>query len=36
MNHPFLDGNKLIGHVAADIFLIVNLLFTQGNNLLNT
>ncbi len=24
MNHPFLDGNKRIGHAAMEIFLILN------------
>lgn len=23
-NHPFVDGNKRIGHAAAEVFLIVN------------
>lgn len=24
MNHPFMNGNKLTGHAAAEIFLILN------------
>ena len=24
MNHPFVDGNKRIGHAAMEIFLILN------------
>lgn len=24
MNHPFLDGNKRIGHAAMEIFLVLN------------
>lgn len=24
MNHPFLDGNKRIGHAAMETFLILN------------
>jgi death on curing protein len=24
MNHPFVDGNKRIGHVAMEVFLILN------------
>ena len=24
MNHPFIDGNKLIGHAAMETFLILN------------
>jgi death on curing protein len=23
-NHPFLDGNKRIGHAAMEVFLIIN------------
>jgi len=23
-NHPFVDGNKRIGHAAAEVFLVVN------------
>ena len=24
MNHPFMDGNKRIGHAAMEVFLILN------------
>jgi death-on-curing protein len=24
MNHPFVDGNKRVGHAAAEVFLILN------------
>lgn len=24
MNHPFLDGNKRIGHAAMEVFLMLN------------
>lgn len=24
MNHPFVDGNKRVGHAAMEIFLILN------------
>ncbi|MDA0265597.1 MAG: type II toxin-antitoxin system death-on-curing family toxin [Cyanobacteria bacterium] len=24
MNHPFVDGNKRIGHAATEIFLVLN------------
>lgn len=24
MNHPFIDGNKRIGHAAMDLFLVLN------------
>ncbi len=24
MNHPFVDGNKRIGHAAVETFLILN------------
>lgn len=24
MNHPFIDGNKRIGHAAMEVFLILN------------
>ena len=24
MNHPFLDGNKRVGHAAMETFLILN------------
>lgn len=24
MNHPFVDGNKRIGHAAMDVFLLMN------------
>lgn len=24
MNHPFLDGNKRVGHAAMEIFLVLN------------
>jgi death-on-curing protein len=24
MNHPFLDGNKRVGHAAMDVFLVLN------------
>jgi death on curing protein len=24
MNHPFLDGNKRIGHAAMEVFLVLN------------
>jgi death-on-curing protein len=24
LNHPFLDGNKRIGHAAMEVFLLVN------------
>ena len=24
MNHPFVDGNKRIGHAAMEVFLILN------------
>lgn len=24
MNHPFLDGNKRVGHAAMEVFLILN------------
>lgn len=24
MNHPFIDGNKRIGHAATEIFLVLN------------
>ena len=24
MNHPFVDGNKRIGHAAMEVFLVVN------------
>lgn len=24
MNHPFVDGNKRIGHAAMDVFLVMN------------
>ena len=24
MNHPFVDGNKRVGHVAMETFLILN------------
>lgn len=24
MNHPFVDGNKRVGHAAMDIFLVLN------------
>lgn len=24
MNHPFVDGNKRVGHAALEIFLVVN------------
>ena len=23
-NHPFLDGNKLVGHLAMEMFLVLN------------
>ena len=24
MNHPFIDGNKRIGHAAMEVFLVLN------------
>jgi len=24
LNHPFVDGNKRIGHAALEVFLVVN------------
>lgn len=24
MNHPFIDGNKRIGHAAMEVFLVMN------------
>jgi len=24
MNHPFLDGNKRVGHAAMELFLLMN------------
>lgn len=24
MNHPFVDGNKRIGHAAMEVFLVLN------------
>ena len=24
MNHPFVDGNKRVGHAAAEVFLVLN------------
>lgn len=24
MNHPFVDGNKRIGHAAMEVFLVMN------------
>ncbi|MDM9379418.1 Fic family protein [Chlorogloeopsis sp. ULAP01] len=24
MNHPFIDGNKRIGHTAMEVFLVMN------------
>ncbi len=24
MNHPFVDGNKRIGHAAMEVFLLLN------------
>jgi len=24
MNHPFIDGNKRIGHAAMELFLVLN------------
>ncbi len=24
MNHPFIDGNKRVGHAAMEIFLLLN------------
>lgn len=24
MNHPFLDGNKRLGHAAMEVFLVIN------------
>ena len=24
MNHPFIDGNKHVGHAAMDVFLYLN------------
>jgi death-on-curing protein len=24
MNHPFIDGNKRVGHAAMEIFLVLN------------
>jgi death-on-curing protein len=24
MNHPFVDGNKRIGHAAIEVFLVMN------------
>lgn len=24
MNHPFVDGNKRVGHAAMEVFLVLN------------
>lgn len=24
MNHPFIDGNKRVGHAATEVFLVLN------------
>jgi death on curing protein len=24
MNHPFVDGNKRVGHAAIEVFLVIN------------
>lgn len=31
MNHPFLDGNKRVGHAAMEVFLLLNGLELQAD-----
>jgi death-on-curing protein len=30
-NHPFVDGNKRIGHIAKEVFLVLNRMEIQAH-----